>query len=332
LPLLPLLPPPKALPLETGCEGLGLLANAAKADLGRRRTSRLSFSRKKVARVGSSRVCVLWLPPSFFFEKERRRPTSRLVFTPLPFTTLRDKMEPSMSRQPSIGSASFASQLDAHNKDTAAGLVSNAPMDMLEIESQARVDSLSRVSAAGLFPVPQATQDIDTDDVDTGFDDGHVDKLSEAYPTLNSKSYRQKDLYAERHLLLEKAKEDPFEQLESMASGIEAQDEGETKANDVATFNTIVPMFSAARETPGLRDFLAKLFGSLDAYYKSKERRAEIDNELAILADLYNTQEMEAEMERLKARQEARKAALLTKGKAKADKAMEKEAKKQRTE
>jgi len=237
-----------------------------------------------------------------------------------------------MSRQPSIGSASFASQLDAHNKDTAAGLVSNAPMDMLEIESQARVDSLSRVSAAGLFPVPQATQDIDTDDVDTGFDDGHVDKLSEAYPTLNSKSYRQKDLYAERHLLLEKAKEDPFEQLESMASGIEAQDEGETKANDVATFNTIVPMFSAARETPGLRDFLAKLFGSLDAYYKSKERRAEIDNELAILADLYNTQEMEAEMERLKARQEARKAALLTKGKAKADKAMEKEAKKQRTE
>ena len=38
---------------------------------------------------------------------------------------------------------------------------------MLELESQARVDSLSRVSAAGLFPVPQATQDIDTDDVDT---------------------------------------------------------------------------------------------------------------------------------------------------------------------
>ena len=118
-----------------------------------------------------------------------------------------------------------------------------------------------------------------------------------------------------------------------MASGIEAQDEGETKANDVATFNAIVPMFSTARETPGLRDFLAKLFGSLDAYYKSKERRAEIDYELAILADLYNTQEMEAEMERLKARQEARKAALLTKGKAKADKTMEKEAaKKQRKE
>ena len=58
-----------------------------------------------------------------------------------------------------------------------------------------------------------------------------------------------------------------------MASGIEAQDEGETKSNDIATFNTIVPMFSAARETPGLRDFLAKLFGSLDAYYKNKKRR-----------------------------------------------------------
>ena len=238
-----------------------------------------------------------------------------------------------MSRQPSIGSATFASQLDAHNKDTAAGLVSNAPMDMLEIESQARVDSLARVSPAGLFPVPQASLEIDTGDGDTNFDDGHVDKLSEAFPTLNSKSYRQKDLYTERHLLLEKAKEDPFEMLEAMASGIEAQDEGETKANDVATFNAIVPMFSAARETPGLRDFLAKLFGSLDSYYKSKERRAEIDNELKILADLYNTQEIEAEMERLKARQEARKAALLTKGKAKADKTMEKEAaKKQRKE
>ena len=119
-----------------------------------------------------------------------------------------------MSRQPSIGSATFASQLDAPNKDTAAGNVSAAPMDMLEMESQARVDSLSRSSASTLAPVPQATQEIDTDDVDTNFDDGLVDKLSEAYPTLNSKSYRQKDLYAERHLLLEKAKEDPFELLE----------------------------------------------------------------------------------------------------------------------
>ena len=164
------------------------------------------------------------------------------------------------------------------------------------------------------------------------YDDGLVDKLSEAYKSLNAKSYRQKDLYAERHLLLEQSKEDPFELLEAMASGIEAQDEGETKANDVATFNAIVPMFSAARETPGLRDFLAKLFGSLDTYYKNKERRAEIDNELAILADLYNTQEMEAEMERLKARQEARRAALDTKGRAKADKMTEKAAKKQRKE
>ena len=68
-------------------------------------------------------------------------------------------------------------------------------------------------------PVPQATQDIDTDDLDTNFDDGLVDKLSEAYPTLNSKSYRQKDLYAERHLLLEQSKEDPFEMLEAMAAG-----------------------------------------------------------------------------------------------------------------
>ena len=76
----------------------------------------------------------------------------------------------------------------------------------------------------------------------------------------------------------------------------------------------------------------SKLFGSLDTYYKNKERRAEIDNELAILADLYNTQEMEAEMERLKARQEARRAALDTKGRAKADKMTEKAAKKQRKE
>ena len=237
-----------------------------------------------------------------------------------------------MSRQPSIGSATFASQLDAPNKDTAAGNVSAAPMDMLEMESQARVDSLSRSSASTLAPVPQATQEIDTDDGDTNFDDGLVDKLSEAYQTLNAKSYRQKDLYAERHLLLEQSKDDPFEMLEAMAAGIEAQDEGETKANDVATFNAIVPMFSAARETPGLRDFLAKLFGSLDTYYKNKERRAEIDNELAILADLYNKQEMEAEMERLRARQEARRAALDTKGRAKADKMTEKAAKKQRKE
>ena len=29
---------------------------------------------------------------------------------------------------------------------------------------------------------------------------------------------------------------DPFEMLESMAAGIEAQDDGETKSNDIATF------------------------------------------------------------------------------------------------
>ena len=111
--------------------------------------------------------------------------------------------------------------------------------------------------------------------------------------------------------------------LEAMAAGIEAQDEGETKANDIATFNAIVPMFSAARETPGLR-VLAKLFGALDTYYKNKERCAAIDEELAILAELYNKQEMEAEMERLRARQEARRAALDTKGRVKADKITEK--------
>ena len=96
--------------------------------------------------------------------------------------------------------------------------------------------------------------------------------------------------------------------------------------NAIAMMNAIVPLFQACRENVTLRKWMAALFGGVDEYYETKHRRAAIDEELTILAKLYNEQELEQELKRLKDKQAARLAAVSAKGKAKADKQLEKDA------
>ena len=227
-----------------------------------------------------------------------------------------------VARQESIGTAAFAEQLKIGQELAAAGTTAGTA-DLADAEIQERIQE---AEARGMMPaLPAMTQQEDLGGSDDGLDDGKVDKISELYPDLNRKSYRQKDLFAEKHTMGERAGPQPFEMLEQKAEFIEAMEEGEGKTNSIYMMNAIVPLFQACREDKATRDWMASLFGGVKQYYDTKTRRAEIDEELTILAKLYNEQELEQEMKRLKDKQAARLAAVSAKGKAKADKQREKE-------
>lgn len=233
-----------------------------------------------------------------------------------------------VERQASIGTAAFAEQLKIGQQLAAAGTTTGTA-DLVDAEQQERIEEAEARGLPALPALPAMTQQEDfggsEDGSAGGLDDGKVDKIAELYPTLNAKSYRQKDLFAEKHKMNERARPQPFDMLEAMATRIEAMDGGEQKTNDVAMMNAIVPLFQACRENEGLRDWMADLFGGVKEYYDMKDRRAAIDEELTILAKLYNDQELEQEMKRLKDKQAARLASVSAKGKAKADKQAAKE-------
>ena len=229
-----------------------------------------------------------------------------------------------LTRQASIGTAAFAEQLKIGQELAASGAATNTA-DLADAEQQERIEEAEARAGMQLPAMPAMTQQEEPGS-DDGFDDGLVDKISEAHLTLNAKSFRQKDRFAEKYKMDERAGPQPFDMLEEMGARIEAMDDGEQKTNDVAMMNAIVPLFQACRENENLRDWIANLFGGLKDDYETKHRRAAIDEELKILAKLYNEQELEQEMERLKAKQAARLAAVSAKGKAKADKQIEKDA------
>ena len=119
-----------------------------------------------------------------------------------------------------------------------------------------------------------------------------------------------------------------------MALMVQNQEESEQKNSDIRLMNIDIVLFEEARKNPALRDFLAEQFGALKVHYDKKERRAELDEHLKILEELYNEKELETAMRVIKDKQDARKLALEDKGKAKAEKmaaaADEKAAKKQK--
>ena len=73
-----------------------------------------------------------------------------------------------------------------------------------------------------------------------------------------------------------------------------------------------------ARTNEALRKFVADVFAAQDAYYKAKSTRHSVNVELRLLTELYNEQELEQEMAKLKERQAVKRAAVQAKGAAKA--------------
>ena len=145
-------------------------------------------------------------------------------------------------------------------------------------------------------------------------------------PYLNSKTYRMKELWAQKSKAAE-AGVSPYDMLDNMRSLIESQHEdGEQYIRDAQVFNAICAIFQETRTNGDLREWVAGLFQCQDAYYKAKANKRETTKELDVLQKLYNEQELEMEMAKLKERQEARMAALAAKGAAKAQRQADKAA------
>tara|TARA_R110000796_G_scaffold16601_3_gene51743 strand:+ start:1408 stop:2136 length:729 start_codon:yes stop_codon:yes gene_type:complete len=237
---------------------------------------------------------------------------------------------PSVNR--SLSSATFGQQVDAASAAAAQGQLS-MDADFVDAALQEKVDD-AEARAGGLMNIPVASMQYDGL-ADEGVDDGLRDKLKEAYGnSCNTLSCHMKNLYAEKHTKLSDESLDPFEVTEKMALMVQNQEESEQKNSDIRLMNIDIVLFEEARKNPALRDFLAEQFGALKVHYDKKERRAELDEHLKILEELYNEKELETAMRVIKDKQDARKLALEDKGKAKAEKmaaaADEKAAKKQK--
>lgn len=235
-----------------------------------------------------------------------------------------------VERQASIGTAAFAEQLKIGQQLAVTGTTTGTA-DLVDAEQQERIEEAEARKQNPAMPAMPAQTQMEEDDLggsDDGLDDGLADKLSEAYPDLNRKSYRLKDLFGEQHKINERAGANPFDLLEEKAAFIEALEEGEGKTNAIAMMNAIVPLFQACRDNAPTRKWMSELFGGLYDYYETKQKRAAIGEELKILQKLYNDQELEQEMERLKAKQAQRLVNVSAKGKAKAEKQLAKDAEK----
>lgn len=239
--------------------------------------------------------------------------------------------QPSLLR--SLSSATFGQQVDAASAAAAQGQLA-MDADFVDAALQEKVED-AEARAGGLIQIPVASMEcggIGAEEVD----DGLRDQLKEAYGnSCNTLSCHMKNLYAEKHTILsEESGGDPFEITEKMALNVSDQEDSEQKKSDIRLMNIDIVLFEEARKNPALRDFLAEQFGALKAHYDKKERRAELDEHLKILEDLYNEKELENALRVIKEKQEARKLALEAKGKAKAEKAAaaddEKAAKKQK--
>lgn len=229
--------------------------------------------------------------------------------------------QPSLCR--ALSSVAFGEQVAAANAAAANGQLA-MDTDFVDAALQERVEE-AEARAGGLIQIPVASM------VDNGIgaedvDDGLRDQLKEAYGgSCNTLSCRSKALYAEKHTIISEESVDPFEVTEKMALMVQDQPYSEQKNSDIHLMNIDIVLFEEARKNPALRDFLAEQFGALKVHYDQKERRAELDEHLKILEDLYNEKELENAMRVIKEKQDARKLALEEKGKAKADKQREKD-------
>jgi len=235
----------------------------------------------------------------------------------------------------SIGDAAFAANLAAGvaaaaDGDTVDPTDVDAEMEELLAFAKKQLSfggagEAGGIPAGGLMAAPVATQagDVDLGD-DEGDDDRALELLKEKYSTLNAKTYRMKDLMAEKHKMEDAG--DPYDLMNSMHDSVEGMTDGEDKMQSVQMFNTVAAVFESARHNEGLRVFCAELFTAQKAYYETKERMLEVTTEYKQLGKLYDEQMYAKAMEELERKKAEREAMLEKKGKAKAEKAAAKAA------
>ena len=211
----------------------------------------------------------------------------------------------------SIGTANMADDLRAALEDGAAQDVPGADEDL--------ADRIEEAENKSMAPVPQMTQE-PIDDEDGDEDDSKVGQLKELFPDLNQMSYALKNKHTELCLLTERAGTNPYDMLSDLQEKVEEMTQGLEKEQSITAFNTLVTLFTAARENEGLRTFAADLFTSLNHYKEDKPKIAVLREEIKILNTLYDEKEQETALAALRVKQLARQQGVAAKGAALADK------------
>ena len=237
-----------------------------------------------------------------------------------------------IERTMSMGSAQFGHNL-AMGQEAAANGDGLDFSYMQDDEDDRREDIEQDFPQTIPLSNPQATQ-MDDEYAETEEGEEELNKmkaeLSEKFSSLTAKTFRMKELLMHK---MEAGKvESPYDMIDAMRTKLGEQEKGEQFNRDAQVFNAICAIFQETRRNEDLRGWLAGLFACQHEYYKAKNIRQSARKEFDILQNMYNEQEVETEMAKLKARQEARMAVLTSKNeekaKRKAEKALAKEGEK----
>jgi hypothetical protein len=220
-----------------------------------------------------------------------------------------------------IGAEGFHDRLAEAQQASADGeLIENSQDDRLE-DIMGDFALAGAGGAAGLVPIPQATQ--------AGGEQGVVDpstrtarkaKLSADHREAQSKSVALKNLWARQIMLEENAGPNPFTVFGAVWNSINSMaDDDPQKAWAIEMINTVTPIFEASRKNPTLRSFLAELFPAQEKYYATKAEKLELTTDISILTELYNEQEMQMAMVAVKRVQDEREAAIKEKARKKVE-------------
>ena len=231
-------------------------------------------------------------------------------------------MEPQIARSASIGNPAFAEGLAAGQAAARNGEANNSFEQMEEDDRREDIEADFPAAGGGLQQLPAQTQMVD-DFAETGSeaaDDRALELLNEKHSALNSKTFRLRELYAQKHNLMERAGSDPYQILSDMYGKIEVSEDSEDKEQSIVMLNAVIAVFESARGHAGLRDFVSELFASQRTYYSDKEEKRTINSEIKMLTKLYDEQEKEQMLKALIDKQEQRKQQLAAKGKSKAEK------------
>ena len=71
-------------------------------------------------------------------------------------------------------------------------------------------------------------------------------------------------MHAELYMFCTRTGTNPYDMLSQVKEHVDSRPSGSDKQQSIMAFNTVVALFNAARENPGLRKFAADLFTSLN--------------------------------------------------------------------
>jgi hypothetical protein len=168
--------------------------------------------------------------------------------------------------------------------------------DALATEAVKPTGLLSRMEGEEpLMSVPEASQQVDEEESEKGFDDRQLEMLGNNYSTLTAKTQRIMKILGMQQQMNDNFEEygTPFEMLKVKHQQIDSMKDCDEKRSSIKMFNVLTAVIGEARGNPELREFVARLFSQTSEYYSIKEKKKEMKEELNMLINLRDEQEID---------------------------------------